>query len=262
MEELNSKHVLGTITGSDFKVGNELFVSRDIPSHPDRSEYDVTRYLVYKGSLRQFRMKKCTVYPMNYGVREEGKMYIYRQIVELEIAGVGTLTVGGLYFSIYESVEDYKNGKEYKLHFKHYSLETLGNVLGVKFIQNSCSICYNNGRYDPKRFFWNGTSVDCRTVTDLMPFSYEVTKNGISFHGFEPENSLDGYPTKEACESANTINVCCFDEPKKFSIRAYETFSRTFEIEAANHEAAVEKVRKELESFPFEEGDSDGLCFD
>ena len=49
---------------------------------------------------------------------------------------------------------------------------------------------------------------------------------------------------------------------KKFKIRAYETFSRIFEVEAANYEEAVEKARKELESFPFEEGDSDGLCFD
>lgn len=48
---------------------------------------------------------------------------------------------------------------------------------------------------------------------------------------------------------------------KKFKIRAYETFSRIFEIEATNYDEAVEKICKELESFPFEEGDSDGLCF-
>lgn len=261
MNELNPKHVLGTIIGSDFKEGNELFVSSDIPSHPDKSEFDVTRYLVYKGSLRQFRMKKCVVYPMNYGIREPGKRYIYRQIVELEIAGVGTLTVGGLYFTIYESVEDYKNGKEYKLHFKRYSIGTLGKVLGVKFIQNSCSICYTGGRYDPHRFFWNGTSVDCRVVKKLMPFSYQVTKDCISFYGFEPD-SLGGYPTKEDCERENVINVCCFDEPKKFRIRAYETFSRTFEVEADSYESAESKVKKMLKEEPFSEGDSDGLCFD
>lgn len=48
---------------------------------------------------------------------------------------------------------------------------------------------------------------------------------------------------------------------KKFKIRAYETFSRTFDIEACTYEEAIEKVKEELERFPFEEGDSDGLAF-
>ena len=51
-------------------------------------------------------------------------------------------------------------------------------------------------------------------------------------------------------------------EKKTFRIRAYETFSRIFEVEASNYEEAVELARKELEALPFEKGDSDGLCFD
>lgn len=49
---------------------------------------------------------------------------------------------------------------------------------------------------------------------------------------------------------------------KKFRIRAYETFSRIFEVEAFDYDDAVKIARQELESLPFEEGDSDGLCFD
>ena len=112
-----------------------------------------------------------------------------------------------------------------------------------------------------QRWHWNGTSACLHTVTQNMPICYLVEKDGISFpDGWSPKE-LDGYSTKEECEADNKVSVCCFDEPKKFRIRAYETFSRTFEVEAANYDAAVEKVRKELESFPFEEGDRDGLCF-
>jgi hypothetical protein len=54
--------------------------------------------------------------------------------------------------------------------------------------------------------------------------------------------------------------VECHAKPK-FSIRAVETRSRTFEFYAGSYEEALELVKKELEKKPLNEEDSDGFEF-
>lgn len=73
------------------------------------------------------------------------------------------------------------------------------------------------------------------------------------------------YDYHEHCMTDNELDniISCLKSQckKKFKIRAYETFSRVFEVEAFDYAEAVKIANEELESFPFEEGDSDGLCF-
>ncbi len=90
-----------------------------------------------------------------------------------------------------------------------------------------------------------------------------ITKNGKlevdnTFHGGKCTNPEYELSDKDLDKLIAYVEN---NTKKKFKIRAYETFSRIFEIEATNYDEAVEKICKELESFPFEEGDSDGLCF-
>jgi len=74
------------------------------------------------------------------------------------------------------------------------------------------------------------------------------------------------YDYHDHCMTDNELDniIACLKSQckKKFRIRAYETFSRIFEVEAFDYDDAVKIARQELESLPFEEGDSDGLCFD
>ena len=74
------------------------------------------------------------------------------------------------------------------------------------------------------------------------------------------------YDYHEHCMTDNELDniISCLKSQckKKFQIRAYETFSRLFDVEAFDYDEAVNIVREELKSFPFEEGDSDGLYFD
>lgn len=73
------------------------------------------------------------------------------------------------------------------------------------------------------------------------------------------EEQEENIPFEELDNIISYVKQCTV---KHFKIRAYETFSRIFEIEASTYEEAVDKVREELECLPFNEGDSDGLCFD
>lgn len=260
--ELTSDHIIGTFSTEHYVNGSQLAFGENYANYPSRSEYGKVLFLVYKGSLRQFRIIDCTVFPFNYGIRAHDSRSIYRNVTTIEVAGIGKLYIGNkMYggnfdFKIYESVEDYDNNKEYKMKYTSISKECCAKRFGVEFIH--LSILEDNV---VRRWFWNGTSPELRPVYEQMPICYHVDKDGISFPDGWCQEDLDGYPTKEACRADNEVSVCCFDEPKKFSIRAAETRSRTFEFYTGSYEEALALAKKELEANPLNEEDSDGLFF-
>jgi len=258
--ELTSTHILSATDANHYHIGGQLKQKDGSCEYPSRYELGKTLYFVYNGSLRQFRIKNVIVFPLNCGIRCRNSLSIYSNIATLEVAGVGTLYVGNVVyggrfdFQIYESVDDYKAGKEYKMKYTGTTNEFVEKLFGIKFDCRD-NLC---------RWHWDGTCACLRRITETIPVCYLVQKDGISFHDNWSPKQLSGYATKEECEADNSVNVCCFDEeePKTFKIRVYETFSRTIEVKAADYNQAAEEVKKILEKEPFSEGDSDGLCFD
>lgn len=264
-ELLENDVICGNFTASRYQRGTKLEYGNDYNVYPSRSEFGKTLFIVYKGVLRQFRINEVVVFPFNWGIKKPNSMGIYANVTILEIAGVGTLNVGlnmyGGNFNcpIYESIEDYKNGKQYKMSYTRISKEGCEKRFGIKFVHES--ILHDNVL---RRWFWNGTSAYLAPIHESMPICYLVTKDGIKLpDGWSPKE-LSGYATKEECEKDNTINICCFDEeeaPKKFMVKTEAVFSRRIEVVATSYDEAVEKAKSELKKNPFSEDDNNGTQF-
>lgn len=262
-KELTNEHILSATCLNHYHIGSDLQLCESYANYPSRDEYGKVLYLVYNGSLRQFRIKNVVVFPFNFGLKYNSRS-VYRNIATLEVAGVGTLYVGNVMyggnfdFKIYESIDDYKSGKEYKMKYTSISKTNVEKRFGFQFVD--IGIFTINV---PHRWHWNGTCACLCKINEQIPISYLVQKDGISFpDGWSPKQ-LSGYATKEECEADNSVNVCCFDEeePKTFKIRVYETFSRVIEVKATDYNQAADEVRKILEKEPFGKEDSDGLGF-
>lgn len=208
--------------------------------YPSRKEFGKTLFLVYNGVLRQFRINEVIVFPFNWGIRIPDSRGIYCNVTVLEIAGVGTLNVGmNMYggefnFPVYESLEDYKNGKEYKMSYTRVSKECCEKRFGFTLIKDDI---LTQGRL--YRWFWNGTSAYKNKFCDSMPICYIVKKDGISLpDGWSPKE-LSGYATKEECEEDNTINICCFEDSKVEEPKEKKKIRLSIEID----EDDIEKIK-------------------
>lgn len=266
-KELLSKDVIcGNFSASRYHYGADINWCNDTSIvYPSRCEFGKTLYLVYNGVLRQFRIKEIVVFPFNWGIKIPYRLGNYNNVTILEVAGVGILNVGLIWYggefncSIYESIEDYKNGKEYKMHYTRVSLEGCEKRFGIKFSPRDIL-----GRRTLNRWYWSGTSAYLDKVCESIPICYLVEKDGIELpDGWSPLE-LTGYATKEECDADNSINICCFDEeekPKKYTIKAEAVFSREIEVEASSYDEAVEKAKKELQREKFTEDDNNGTQF-
>lgn len=265
--ELLEKDVIhGNFTSSRYQNGSDMQWGHDTSlEYPSRSEFGKTLFIVYNGVLRQFRIKEVVVFPFNWGIKRRDSMSLFNNVTILEVAGIGILNVGLYMYGgefncpIYASVEDYKNGKEYKMSYTRVKKENCEKRFGIKFV--TLGILREDYL---RRWYWNGTSSYLGEIQESMPICYLVTKDGIELpDGWSPEE-LSGYATKEECEDDNSINICCFDEeesPKKFTIKAEAVFTRRVEVEANSYKEAVEKAKAELKANPWEEGDNNGTQF-
>lgn len=266
-KELSRKDVVCCeFSASRYRYGSDVNWCNDTSIvYPSRDEFGKTLYIVYNGVLRQFRIKEVVVFPFNWGIRIPDSRSNYDNVTILEVAGIGILNVGLVMYggqfkcSVYESIEDYKNGNEYKMHYTRVSLDGCEKRFGIKFSPRDIF-----GRRTLNRWYWNGTSSYLDVVRESIPTCYIITKEGIELpDGWSPKE-LSGYATKEECEADNTINVCCFEEEedqKKYTIRAEAVFSREIEVEASNYDEAVEKAKAELQREKFTEDDNNGTQF-
>ncbi len=262
MKELLKEDILTAKCTNPFQNGYDLQFGIDYGIYPSHVEFDKVMYLVYDGSLRQFKIKKVTVFPFNYGIGVRNKRTIYKNITTIDVAGVGELNVG-LYMyggkfdcKIYGSVEDYKAGKEYMMKYDNISLDNCERLFGIKFV--SLNFLRNNVVH---RWHWDGTSACLRRVTEDMPMCYILEKARCYFPEGWNQQELSGYSTKEECVDDNEISVVNFDEPKTFKVNVSELRSRKVEIQANTFDEAVEKAKKLLETDPLNGGDSNGVEF-
>lgn len=208
--------------------------------HPSISEIGKTLFLVYNGVLRQFRIKEVVVFPFNWGIKRREACTNYHNVTTLEVAGVGMLKVG-LYMyggefncKIYESVDDYKSNKCYKMRYTRLSKENCGKRFGVTLsdrdIFSSCSLL---------RWQWNGTRAYSESTCELMPVCYIVDETCSRFPDEWSPDRLSGYYTKEECEKDNSINICCFDGEGKEKAEEKKTIRLSIEIE----ESDIDKIK-------------------
>lgn len=218
-KELKDKHILENVCGNDFISGSKIYFNRNSRYYLKEKEFGKTFYLVYHGVLRQFRFKKTIVYPFTYGIRKRDSLGIYGNVTILDVAGIGELNVGcsmyggELDFPIYESIEDYKNGKVYKPEYYRTDKEVCEKWYGVSLI---CDDYIMNSDYTLYRWHWNGTCAELERVYDLIPICFIRDADGVHFPDGWSKNNLSGWTTKEECEKDNEISVCCFagNEPE------------------------------------------------
>lgn len=221
--------------------------------------FNKTMYLVYKGALRQFKIRKEFIFPFNYTrTIGNGFLSIYiRNVYLIEIAGIGELYVlanqwgYAFNFNIYETIEDFKVDN----HYDKCEQMKLDEI--EKLYANHCSFSHDVAY----QFEWNGVSVDwCKWVDDVSLF--------FTFDGKEyalpkelANTVFDLYPSKEECENANTINIIGFDdieEEKEYEVTAAQLMTRKFNVKATNFNSACDKVLELLKDSPLN-SNKDGL---
>jgi len=191
---------------SSFKVSNsKRFL--------DPSLFGKVFYMVYEGTLRQFKILKGYLFFGNEGCAPNAYTSACDDMYLIEIAKVGRMFVYGKYgtslpFTFYKSVEDYKNGNPVEQNYPYIG------VFGLKEIVQNVFSCEVDKRYDfPKRWKWDGATAQCYRVS--LPLYLEYDGEG-EFHAPIWFNSYDGYTSKEECEEDNEIKVVTFDDEETF----------------------------------------------
>lgn len=234
--ELLEKDVIRGELTTNFHAMNDIAYD-DVHSieYPSISEFGKTLFLVYNGVLRQFRIKEVVVFPFNWGIKIRECLGNYTNVTTLEVAGVGMLKVG-LYmyggefnFKIYESIDDYKSDKCYKMRYTSLSKENCGKRFGVTFSSRDIF-----GKNPLARWQWNGIRACSESTCELMPICYIVNERGFRFPGGWSPDKLSGYNTKEECEKDNIINICCFDGEGAEKTEEKKTIRLSIEIEESD----------------------------
>lgn len=143
-----------------------------------------------------------------------------------------------------------------KKEMREKKLQTLREIVD----NNACHICFDG------KFRFTGTA----HFEDGSTFEHEecyLTRISIE------NDILNFYNTEENHTHKNTEEFISDDEldrmieyikcvvKPKFTVRAAETRSRTFEFYTGTYEEAIELAKKELEKHPLDNEDSDGLYF-
>lgn len=203
----------------------------------DAREFGKTMYLVYGGQLRQFKIKKGMKCPFNWAITHEGERLSH--VLFLDIAGIGECAVKAqMYgyqfgFHVYNTIEDFKDNKPYKL-----SRIYCDNATMQKIYSNVGTLDY----YGLVRFIWNGTSAQAYSLKDNVSLFFTYDKNG--FDNQMKNEDYIGYVTKEECERDNAIQVAVFaDEEEKEDEVAQEVIVRcSIEINGVEYDVVNEET--------------------
>lgn len=214
------------------------------------SEYNKPLYLVYDGKLRQFRLKKTYIFPFNYTYKCDVRRAV-KKVEVIDIAGVGEVAViaqmwgYAFEFEMFESVEDFKVKKPYKMKYFTISRDTLRNLY--------YDICTITGDYIPNlyRYFWNGTSAEIvKFDTNLCLFFSYDRENGYSLDKeFERfwKNYKPTYAQKEICEKDNSIEVVCFTDKETGNKKEEVVEFDVLGVKYTTTKEGIEKLRDFLD---------------
>ena len=179
----------------------------------DPSLFGKVFYMVYEGTLRQFKILKGYLFFGNEGCAPSVRRSISDNMYLIEVAKVGRMFVYGGYdaslpFTFYESVEDYKNGNPVEQNNPYLGVDKVREI-----VQNVFS-CEVDEKWEfPRRWKWDGAVAQCYKVS--LPLYLEYDGEG-EFYAPIWFNSYDGYASKEECEEDNEIKVVTFDDEETF----------------------------------------------
>ena len=217
-------------------------------------EFGKPYFCVYDGVLRQFKVKRQFVLPFTktYKYRDlSGNEHSCRSAILLSVAGVGDMWVNGasmcyvygrIPFSVFLTVEDYKERKPYVLEYAE---------LGAKDITETYSKVWSFTKtyatYRSRLYEWDGTKavpVKGRNRV-VLGFTWDGTRADI---GMSP-TAAPYYLTIEDCERDNSIKVEYFadEEPAEESER--DVYEVIFGVSLKFSEGDVEKILSAVREF-------------
>ena len=184
-----------------------------------KCEFGKTLYAEIYGKIRGFRIKQVEIYPMSYGIRIPHTQYNYSQVLVCDVAGIGEMRIGKCFdkrFTIYDSVEDFKQGNGRELKYVFLGRDDVKNIVeemfGVTIIDEGNHIFPHN---KTMRYVWDGVKAVTFHYDIPIYFTYD-NKNGYQLPTWYKYDDECGFPTKEGCEFANNVDVVDFeDEPKE-----------------------------------------------
>ena len=164
------------------------------------TEFNKVKYLVYKGKLRQFKIKRGIKYPFFSNVCV-GRISVNNLLI-VDIAGLGEVgvlanTYGYTFnFYVYDSVEDFKKKNAATLGETYLKEETLKRIYANDGSFDDCGVFC--------RYYWDGVMAKPYTPKHDVSLFFTYDKNGFDTN---MPTFYEGYPTKEECEKDNTIQV-------------------------------------------------------
>jgi hypothetical protein len=217
-------------------------------------EFGKPYFCVYNGVLRQFKVKRQFVLPFTriYKYRDlSGDEHSCHSAILLSVAGVGDMWVNGasmcyvygrIPFSVFLTVEDYKERKPYVLEYAE---------LGAKDITETYSKVWSFTKtyatYRTRLYEWDGTkavSVKGRKGV-VLGFTWDGTRIDI---GMSP-TAAPYYLTTEDCERDNTVKVEYFADEKPADEGDDDVYELIFGVTFKFSEKDVEKILSAVRKF-------------
>lgn len=217
-------------------------------------EFGKPYFCVYNGVLRQFKVKRQFILPFikTYKYRDfSGCEQTCHSAILLSVAGVGDMWVSGrsmcyLYgrvpFSVFLSVEDYKERKPYELEYAELGAKDITEIYSKVW-----SFTKTYGTYWSRLYEWDGTkavSVKERNGV-VLGFTWDGTRADI---GMSP-TAAPYYLTIEDCERDNSIKVEYFADEEPAEEREKDVYEVIFGVGLKFSEGDVEKILSAVREF-------------
>ena len=227
-----------------FKSSITSFKVSDNKKVLDTALFDKVFYMVYEGTLRQFKILKGYLFFGNEGCAPNAYTNISDDMYLIEIAKVGRMFVYGRYgaslpFTFYKSVEDYKNGNPVEQNNPYIGLDRLKEIVQNVF---SCEV-EKNWEF-PRRWKWDGATAQCYRVS--LPLYLEYDGEG-EFYAPIWFNSYEGYTSKEECEEDNEIKVVTFDDDETFEEKKEKVVVLGIQLELT--ESDIKKLKNVVTNY-------------
>ncbi len=170
-------------------------------------------FLVYKGKLRQFKFIKQAHFPFSYNYNsrtiENSQTRVFNAIL-IKVAGIGETWIdsgnGCAPFDVFESVDDYKEGKTYEIPYFKFTFEDIVTAYSNVWHFN----CSGGVVSTATLYRWDGAKVE----------KYYPKNNitiGFTWDGNTIETGMDDtmypfYLSKEECSDDNNVEVEYLDD--------------------------------------------------
>ena len=213
-------------------------------------EYRKVLYADIYGKIRAFCIKREEIYPMRKGFKVMEKMWNYDTILICDVAGIGEMRIGitnPYLFTVYDSVEDYKQETGRKLKTTYVSNDKIKNIVEVLYGVTILSIGSSQfQQHKTFRYYWDGVKPATFEYSIPLYFTYDAY-NGYLDPSWWDDDTECGYTTAEECKADNEVEVAEFDNDPKAK---QEVEPSTIKVTIASMEIEIPKDKiADLEEF-------------